>query len=160
MKDGFDVSKVNSIIDGYGEDKELLVSILHEVQAEYGYLPRDAIVLVSKRLDLPLGQVYGVATFYQAFSLSPKGRHTICVCMGTACHVRGASEVLRTIENKLGIKRGESTEDLEFALETVNCLGACALGPVVTVDGEYHGNMNPAKVKTLLEEHVQGGDFQ
>jgi len=158
MKDEVDISKVESIIDVYGSDREMLITMLHEIQAEYGYLPRDAMVLVSSRLDLPVGQVYGVATFYKAFNLSPKGRHQICVCLGTACHVRGASEVLQSLENTLGIRRGESTEDLEFSLETVNCLGACALGPVVTIDGEYHGNMTPAKVKTLLDNHLQEGD--
>ena len=98
--------------------------------------------------------MYGVATFYKAFSLVPKGRHQICICMGTACHVRGSTAVLQSIERNLGIKRGESTEDMEFALETVNCLGACALGPVVTIDGVYHGHMTPAKIDRLLKKRL------
>jgi NADH-quinone oxidoreductase subunit E len=151
-----DVSKVDSIIDEYNADKELLTSILHEVQAEYGYLPREALIRVSDKLEIPLGQVYGVATFYKAFSLVPKGRHQICVCLGTACHVRGATAVLQSIERELGIMSGESTGDMEFALETVNCLGVCALGPIVMIDGKYHGEMTPDKVGKLLKKTIQG----
>jgi NADH-quinone oxidoreductase subunit E len=151
-----DTSKIDSMIDRYAADKELLTSIFQEIQTEYGYLPRDALIRVSERLAIPLGQIYGVATFYKAFSLKPRGKHQISVCLGTACHVRGAEAVLRRIERELGIRHGESTEDMEYALQTVNCLGACALGPVVTIDGQYHGGMTSAKVAELLRKHRAG----
>jgi NADH-quinone oxidoreductase subunit E len=155
MSDG-DISRIDSMIDRYDADKELLTSIFQEIQNEYGYLPRAALIRVSERLEIPLGQIYGVATFYKAFSLTPRGRHQISVCLGTACHVRGAEAVLRRVERELGIRDGESTGDMEYALETVNCLGACALGPVVTIDGQYYGDMTSAKVAELLSKHRAG----
>ena len=145
--------RTGSILDKYGRDKSLLVSILQDAQAEYNYLPREALVEVSKGLDVPLSQVYSVATFFKAFSLKPRGRHLISVCLGTACHVRGGARILETIERELGIKRGETDKDLKFTLETVNCVGACALGPIVIVDGKYSGEMKTDKVKPLLESY-------
>jgi NADH-quinone oxidoreductase subunit E len=151
-----DTSKIDSIIDRYGADKELLTSMFHEIQNEYGYLSRFALTRVAERLGIPEGQIYAVATFYKAFSLTPRGRHQVRVCLGTACHVRGAEDILRKVERELGIRDGESTGDMEYALETVNCLGACALGPVVTIDDQYYGDMTPAKVAELLEKHRAG----
>jgi NADH-quinone oxidoreductase subunit E len=144
-------NKIESIINKYNCEKSSLISILLDVQAEYNYLPREALLYVAKRLGIPLIQVYSIATFYKAFSLTPRGRHLLTVCLGTACHVRGAIGVLEEIERKLGIKSGETTEDNEFSLETVNCLGSCALGPIIVVDRGYHGRMTPSRVKTLLE---------
>ncbi len=128
-----------------------LISVLEEIQNEYRYLPREAMVLVSERMGVPLSQVYSVATFYNAFSLVPRGKHTVCVCTGTACHVRGTVPILNHLENKLGIQPGETTPDREITLETVNCLGCCALGPVVVLDDEYEGQMTPKKVDKLLK---------
>lgn len=145
--------KVKAILDRYQCDQSLLVSILQSIQAEYNYLPRDAIVEVSQGLRVPLTQVYSVATFFKAFSLKPRGRHLINVCLGTACHVRGAVRILETIERELSIKAGETTEDLKYTLETVNCVGACALGPIVIVDGEHTGGMKTGKVKPLLDSY-------
>jgi NADH-quinone oxidoreductase subunit E len=145
--------KVETILGSYQRDKAMLVSILQDIQAEYNYLPEASLLAVSRGLGLPLSQVYGVATFFKAFSLTPRGRHIINVCLGTACHVRGAVRVLEKMERELGINRGETTQDLKYTLETVNCVGACALGPIVIVDGEYSGQMNTEKVKTLLESH-------
>jgi NADH-quinone oxidoreductase subunit E len=145
--------KVKSILDNYQRDKGMLVSILQDIQAEYNYLPKEVLVEVSQKLDAPLSQVYSVATFFKAFSLEPRGRHLISVCLGTACHVRGAVRILEAIERELDIKAGKTTKDLNFTLETVNCVGCCALGPVVVVDGEYHGQMRTDKVKTLLESY-------
>jgi len=142
---------VGAILDKYQRDNGFLVSILQDVQAEYNYLPKDALLEVSRGLDTPLSQVYSVATFFKAFSLKPRGRHSINVCLGTACHVRGAVRIVERIEQELGISRGETTEDLKYTLETVNCVGACALGPIVIVNGEYAGQMKTDKVKPLLE---------
>jgi NADH-quinone oxidoreductase subunit E len=144
-------SKVKNILGRNGNDRGMLVSILQDTQAEFGYLSREAITEVSEQLDIPLSQVYGVATFFKAFSLVPRGRHQVQVCLGTACHVRGAERILDTVERELGIKPGESDKDMNFMLETVNCLGACALGPIVVVDGKYSGEMKIEAVKPLLD---------
>jgi len=144
---------VDSILSGYQRDKSLLVSILQDLQSEYNYLPKEGLVKISKGLDIPLSQVYSVATFFKAFSLKPRGRHSILVCLGTACHVRGAVRVLENMERELGINHGGTTDDLRYTLETVNCVGACALGPMVIIDGEYHGQMSAEKVRPLLEKY-------
>ncbi len=146
--------KAKSILDNYQRDQGMLVSILQDIQAEYNYLPKEAVVEVSQALGAPLSQVYSVATFFKAFSLEPRGRHLINVCLGTACHVRGAVRVLEAIERELDIKSSRTTKDLKFTLETVNCVGACALGPIVIIDGEYHGQMKTDKVKALLENYT------
>jgi NADH-quinone oxidoreductase subunit E len=137
-----------------------LISVLEEIQAQYHYLPREAIILVSEWLGVPLSQVYSVATFYHSFSLIPRGKHKICVCTGTACHVRGAVQVLDRLESSLGVGPGGTTRDRQFTLETVNCLGCCALGPVVVLDDEYEGQMTTRKVDKLLKRavHQAGGE--
>ena len=145
--------RVEAIIDTYQHDKGQLVSILQEIQAEYRYLPKDALEKVSQILNIPLSQVYSIATFFKAFSLKPRGRHLINVCLGTACHVRGATKVLENIERDLGIDRGGTTDDLKFTLETVNCVGCCALGPMVLIDEEYFGQMKSGKVSSLLARY-------
>jgi len=127
-----------------------LISILHDIQAKYGYVPEVKIREVAQSLEIPLVDVYGVVTFYKSFSLAPRGRHSITVCLGTACHVRSSPRVLQRISEILQIEPGETTEDQEFSLEAVNCLGCCALGPMVVVDGKHHGLMNSAKVDVLL----------
>ena len=146
--------KIKSILGKYQHDKGMLVSILQDIQAEFHYLPKETLVEVSQNLDVPLSRVYSVATFFKALSLTPRGRHLINVCLGTACHVRGAVKILERIERDLGIKSGETTKDLRFTLETVNCVGACALGPIAIVDGEYHGQMKTDKVPALLESYT------
>jgi len=143
--------KVNVILDKYQRDQSLLVSVLQDVQAELRYLPEDALRAVSEGLGLPQSRVYSVATFFKAFSLEPRGEHEIHVCLGTACHVRGALKILEKIERDLGIKPGETTKDLKVSLESVNCVGACALGPMVIVDGKYHGQMTSEKTDKMLE---------
>ena len=141
---------VEAIIDRFRADRGQLVSILQDIQDEYYYLPKDALEKVSQILDVPLSQVYSIATFFRAFSLTPRGRHLIKVCLGTACHVRGAARVLEKVERDLGVSRGETTDDLKFTLETVNCVGCCALGPMVIIDEEYSGQMKSDKVNSLL----------
>jgi NADH-quinone oxidoreductase subunit E len=148
-----DASKVDRIVDAYGCHRDSLISILQDVQAEYRYLPEEAMKRVARRLQLPLIQVYGVATFFKAFSLQPRGKHTVSVCLGTACHVRGAPGVLDETKRQLGVGPGETTPDMQFTLETVNCLGACAIGPIVVVDDSYQGQMRPASVKGVLRQY-------
>ena len=145
--------RVGAILDKYQRDKDSLVSILQDTQSEFGYLVREALMEISTGLDVPSSQVYSVGTFFRSFSLKPRGRHLVNVCLGTACHVRGAVRILETIEREIGIKPGETAEDLKFSLETVNCVGACALGPIVIIDGKYSGEMRTDKVKSLLESH-------
>lgn len=149
-------SKLAEMIEKNGKDTSL-ISLLEEVQAQYRYLPQDAMILVSEWLGVPLSQVYSVATFYNAFTLQPRGKHLITVCLGTACHVRGSGRILEQISRILKVKPGETTADGQFTLETVNCLGACALGPVMVIDGEYFGQMRPTKVKPTLLAFTNGG---
>jgi NADH-quinone oxidoreductase subunit E len=145
--------KIASILDSYERDKGMLVAILQDIQAEYNYLPKESLNQISEGLEMPMTQVYSVATFFKAFSLKPRGRHIINVCLGTACHVRGAGRVLDEIGRQLDIKPGETTKDFRFTMETVNCVGACALGPIVIIDGKYSGQMKTDRVKTLLESY-------
>ena len=128
-----------------------LIAALNQIQAEFNYLPSEALVLASEWLDVPLSQAFSVATFYNAFTLQPKGKHCLSVCMGTACHVRGSPRLMDSLATSLGIGAGETTSDKLFTLETVNCLGACALGPIVVTDGDYSGQMTLAKVDRLLK---------
>jgi NADH:ubiquinone oxidoreductase subunit E len=145
------ISDINDIINKEAMADGSLIAALEEIQQRYRYLPPEALILASERLGVPLSQAYSVATFYNAFSLTPKGKHCLHVCMGTACHVRGSPQVLDRLESKLGIATGETTRDHVFTLETVNCLGACALGPIVVTDGEYSGQMTTQKVDNLLK---------
>jgi len=142
--------KVDSLIDSYADKKEQLISLLQDIQAEFNYLPGDVLIKISQKLDIPLRQVFSVATFFRAFSLKPNGRHLVTVCLGTACHVRRGHGLVDKLERDYGIKPGETTEDMKFTLETVNCLGCCALGPVVVVDGKYESHMNPDKLDRVL----------
>lgn len=137
-----------------------LISVLEEIQAQYRYLPRDAMILVSEGLGVPLSQIFSVATFYNAFSLERRGRHQMCVCVGTACHVRGARRVLSRLEETLGIKPGQTTPDWNYSLDTVHCLGACALGPIVVVDGQYSGQVHAKKVDELLARIEQADSVE
>ena len=132
------------------ENNKNLLSILQDVQKECGYLPEEKLIETAKTLDMPLIDVYGVVTFYKSFSLKPRGRHLVKVCLGTACHVRAASRIVDEIGRKLDVRPGETSENGDFSLETVMCLGCCAIGPVVVVDGKYHGQVTPTKVESIL----------
>lgn len=147
-----DSDHVLEILGGHNEDGHGLIAILEEIQHQYGYLPEKALRTVGERTGRSLVDVYGVATFYRSFSLQPRGKHLIRVCLGTACHVRGAPRIVEEFERQLEIKTGETTPDKQFTLETVNCLGACALGPVVLIDGHYFSNVNTARVKRILKK--------
>jgi NADH-quinone oxidoreductase subunit E len=148
-----DTTKVQSLIDKHQGLKKNLIAILLDVQEEFNYLPPDALRQVAKALGMPLIDVVGVATFYRAFSLKPRGKHTCLVCLGTACHVRGGPKILEELERKLDVPAGETTKDGQFTLETVACLGCCAIGPVVVVDGEYHGHATIRKIGPILAKY-------
>ena len=145
--------KVESLIDSYVDKKEQLISLLQDIQSEFNYIPQDVLIKISQKLDIPLSQVFSVATFFQAFSLKPRGRHTITVCLGTACHVKGGQRLVDKMERDFGLKPGETTNDERFTLETANCLGCCALGPVVVVDGKYESQVNPEKLDKILKNY-------
>ncbi len=153
-----DLREVNKIIDQHIRHAGALITILQSVQEKYSYLPRPALEQVSKRLQVPTSRVFHVATFYKAFSLNPKGKHLSTVCLGTACHVRGAKKIASEFERQLNIKAGETTPDKEFTLETVNCVGACALGPVVVVDGKYFPHSTKENVKEIIGKYREGLD--
>jgi len=148
-----DNGKIDKIIAKYQGDAGSLIQVLLEIQSENRWLPKEALEKVSKKLKVPLNRIQHIVTFYKAFSLVPKGRHEVHVCTGTACHVRGAPRLLDSVQDLIGIKPGETDLDLKFSLETVNCLGCCALGPVMVVDGEYHGKMAPAKSEEVLKDY-------
>jgi len=148
-----DLQAVCEIIEKHGTQQAALIGILQDIQARMSYLPRKALVQVSKSLDIPLPRIYEVATFYRAFSLEPKGSHTIQVCLGTACHVRGGVRVMDYLESRLGVKAGGTTKDLAFTLESVNCLGACALGPMMVIDSNYFGHINTNKIESILKKY-------
>ncbi len=129
-----------------------LIHLLHDTQKEFGYIPAQSIYQISRKLKISESQIFSVLTFYKAFTLKPRGKHLITVCMGTACHVRGASVILDEFERKLGIAAGETSEDNQFTLETVNCVGACALGPIAIADGDYHGQMKTREVDEIIKK--------
>lgn len=138
------------IVNKYGKDKRNTLAMLQDIQKFYNYIPREAIEAMSVQLDIPLCRLYSIATFYKALSLKPRGRNVIKVCDGTACHIRSASLLLGEIERLLNIKPGETTQDGEFTLETVNCLGSCAIAPVMLVNGTCYGKVTPAKLREII----------
>lgn len=148
-----DAGRVKAILKRYDYQDSSLVAMLQDLQAEMNYLPQEVLQYVAEKLGIPLTRIFRVATFYGAFSLTPRGRHQIQVCLGTACHVRGAGRIVDTLHRKLKIKPGETTPNLQFSLDTVNCLGACAAGPIVVVDGEYSGEMSSLKMEKLLKPY-------
>jgi len=151
--------KTSLISDENSNHSGLLIATLEEIQAKYGYLPKEDLEQLAVETGISLVDIYGVATFYRAFSLTPRGKHLISVCLGTACHVRGGPTIAKEIEAQLGIKAGETTDDNEFTFETVNCLGACALGPVVVVDGHYFSNVKTSEVKEIINKAQKDFDI-
>ncbi|MFA5364501.1 MAG: NADH-quinone oxidoreductase subunit NuoE [Candidatus Bathyarchaeia archaeon] len=146
-------ARTDQIIDKYLNEKGILIQLLIEIQHACGWISKDTINKISEKLKIPTSQIYRVASFYTALSLKPVGRHLVRVCVGTACYVRGGSKILECIEQKLQIKAGETTDDSKFSLETVNCLGCCALGPVIEIDGQYFGKLNSGKIEILLKNY-------
>jgi len=151
-------AEIGAIIEKHGAGRGAIIAILDEIQTEFGYLPEVALRVVSERTGQSLVELYGAATFYHAFSLTPRGRHVVSVCQGTACHVRGATAIVHEISRQLDIAPGETTEDKEFSLQTARCLGACALGPVVVVDGRYFSKVGKSRVSGIIEESTSGFD--
>ena len=147
---------LSGILEKYQNGQGGLISILEEIQAVYSYLPREALEEVARQTGRSMVDIYGVATFYGAFSLEPRGKHLVSVCLGTACHVRGGPAVAEEVERQLGVGAGETTADREFSLETVNCLGACALAPLVRVDQKDFGKTNPTMVRKIVDEFKHG----
>jgi len=147
------LEKVDRIIQQHHMQKNALIAMLQDVQNDYSYLPQDVLNHISRTLGVPLSRTYSLATFYRAFSLKPKGRHPVAVCLGTACHVRAAVKILEKFERQLGIKCGQTTPDLNFGLETVRCLGCCGLAPVVTVGTELYGKVSLNKVDQIIKQH-------
>jgi NADH:ubiquinone oxidoreductase subunit E len=144
-------AQLEKILKRHDNQSSNVLAVLQDIQATENYLPRKTLEEVAVKLDIPLAQIYYLATFYRAFSLTPRGHHLVTVCTGTACHVKGAASILNTLERELKIQPGETTADQEYTLETVNCLGSCALAPLVVVDGNYHGRMLGTKVLSLLK---------
>jgi NADH-quinone oxidoreductase subunit E len=148
-----DNDRIDQIIDKHQAEASSLIQVMLEIQSENNWLPKEALERVSERLEVPLARIVHIATFYKAFSLVPKGRHGVHICVGTACHVRGATRILDTVQELTGIKPGETDLDLKFSLETVNCLGCCALGPVMEIDGKTHGKMTTAETADIINKY-------
>jgi NADH-quinone oxidoreductase subunit E len=148
-----EISRIDQIIDTYEGEEGILIQLLLDIQQELNWIPKEVAERISQRLNIPLSQIYRVASFYTAMSLTPRGRHLVSVCMGTACHVRGSPRLLDRITDILKIQPGDTSADGRFTLKTVNCLGCCALGPVMEVDGKYHGKIAPAKAGDVLKNY-------
>ncbi|UCG78043.1 MAG: NAD(P)H-dependent oxidoreductase subunit E [Nitrospirota bacterium] len=153
-----DAQVLDRILDKYAYRHSDIIEIMQDVQRIENYLPMESLSYISERLELNLARIYDIATFYKAFSLKPRGKHVIKVCCGTACHLSGASQSLDQITRQLGIEEGETTEDRMFSLETVNCLGACALAPVVVIGAEYHDSADANKIDKLLSGYKVNGE--
>ena len=147
------MDQIDRIIDKYINDEGVLIQLLLDVQHELNWIPKEAIMRINERLKIPVSEIYRFAIFYTALSLKPRGRHLIRVCLGTACYVRGGPRILDSVECRLGIRAGETTSDGKFTLETVNCLGCCALGPVIEIDGQYHGRLSSVNIEKMLSSY-------
>ena len=148
-----EISRIDQIIDKYEGEEGILIQLLLDIQQELSWIPKEVAERISQRLNIPQSQIYRVASFYTAMSLTPRGRHLVSVCMGTACHIRGSPRLLDRITDILKIQPGETSPDRRFTLNTVNCLGCCALGPVMVVDGKYHGKIAPTKAEEVLQNY-------
>ena len=148
-----DTATIDRIIDKHQGEASSLIQVLLEIQSDYNWLPKEVLDRVGERLQVPMSRIQHIATFYKAFSLVPKGRHQVHICMGTACHVRGARRVLDTVQDLTGLQPGETDPEMKFSLETVNCLGCCALGPVMEVDGKTYGKVSPADSADVINSY-------
>ena len=149
------MNKLLACIEEHRGEAGALMPVLHEAQDIYGYLPAEVQTVIAEELNIPLAEVYGVATFYSQFSLNPKGKHKISVCLGTACYVKGSDKILAAIERELGIRCGECTPDKKFSIENCRCVGACGLAPVVIIDGEVYGKLTEHDVAGILDKYIK-----
>jgi len=145
-----DLSRTDEILSHYPAEEASLIQVLQDVQRAYRFLPADALIRVADTLGVPLAKVFSVSTFYKAFALTPQGETIIKICMGTACHIRGAGQLVEELQRKLGVGPDETTEDMKFTVKTVNCVGACAMAPVMIVGDSYHGSAKPARIEKYL----------
>jgi NADH:ubiquinone oxidoreductase subunit E len=157
MSENLDLSKVEEILQSHGKEEASLIPVLQQVQEKFGYLPEEVLVAVGRGLNVPLSRIYGVVTFYSQFYLTRRGKHTVKVCRGTACHVKGGKSVINAAKGFLGLEDGETTADFNFSLETVACLGTCFLAPVMMVDRTYYGKLVAQKVPTILSQSTEKG---
>jgi NADH-quinone oxidoreductase subunit E len=153
-----DISGIEPILEKHATSKSALITVLQEIQDVYGYVPEDAFTRLSREIKVPLSRVYGVVTFYSQFYLEPRGKNVIRICRGTACHVRGSSGITHTLGEHLGIEQGETTEDMQFTLDTVACLGTCFLAPVMMVNNDYHGKLDTKKAQDVVDEYAEPGE--
>jgi len=154
MAEALDLSRLDNVFEKHQDEEGALIPVLQEAQGIYGYLSKEVLATIAKRLNIPLSRIFGVVTFYAQFYTTPRGRYTVRVCRGTACHVRGGKNVLKAVQQALGIGEGETTLDFKFTFETVACLGACALSPVLLVNKNYYGKLTPAKVEKVLKQYI------
>jgi NADH-quinone oxidoreductase E subunit len=154
MAEALDLSRLDNVFEKHQGEEGALIPVLQEAQGIYGYLSKEVLATIAKRLNIPLSRIFGVVTFYAQFYTTPRGRYTVRVCRGTACHVRGGKNVLKAVQQALGIGEGETTLDFKFTFETVACLGACALSPVLLVNKNYYGKLTPAKVEKVLKQYI------
>ena len=146
--------RMEKILKPYKQDKSNLIQILNDVQEAYGYIPRDAQLAISEYLGVPMAEIYGVITFYSRFSLKPKGKYNVAVCLGTACYVKGSEKILDKLKEKLGVDVGQTTKDGKFSIEATRCIGACGLAPVFTVNGEVYGKATPELLEKVIDEYM------
>ena len=147
------LAEIDEIIGRYQAKPGVLIQFLLDIQSKLNWIPKEAILHINTKLQIPTSQIYRVVSFYKAMSLTPRGKHLVSVCLGTACHVRGGPRIMDKVQEILRIRAGETTQDMKFTLDRVNCLGCCALGPVIVVDKDYHGKLTPTKVKGVLESY-------
>ena len=147
-----DMTNIDAIIDRYDGAPSALLAIMQDVQDAERYLPKEAMTRIAQKLEVPIARVYQMATFFESFHLEPRGKHICTVCMGTACHVRGAQRLVEQLERDLDVPAGNTTKDMMFTIEEVNCVGACALGPLVIINGEYHGNMTSGSLQKVVKK--------
>lgn len=155
MKPTIDLTQMDPILEKYAHRKDTLITMMQEIQNTYGYLPEDALKRLSREARVPLNRIYGIATFYSQFYLTPRGKHTVKICRGTACHVLGCESLVVAAEDQLGVKLGETTDDLKFTVESVACIGTCFLAPVMMVDDDYHGNLKAGSIKKVLKKYAK-----
>lgn len=155
MRPTIDLTLMDPILEKYAHRKDTLITMMQEIQNTYGYLPEEALKKLSREAQVPLNRIFGIATFYSQFHLTPRGKHAVRICKGTACHVLGCESLIAAAEDQLGVKLGETTEDLTFTLESVACIGTCFLAPVAMVDDDYHGKLKAGTIKKVLKKYAK-----